>query len=373
MVMNKSYYDGTISDFNNFAGGLMGWCDDLEILINECLFKGSFLPGKTGQYHPIACKHGPSNVTVTVGDAYYLDNVSLMNIGSNAIPGLKATRVSPDIIDGVANMKFNGPDGNTYYSELCGHADILKQLVAEHAGEHVSLGFDFNFTEDFPELICLPIKMSNIQNGTLYQLTDFRKKTKDGTDVWTAVFNDVTPDQDQYPYTQPGVPYLFIPDITGTVNFFGDIDRVPQDVNEFEPLRMDAGNGWTFNGLYSDISGTLINGNLYTGANARVTNKNTGELLYKYHILIKIAKDNTLNAFKAYFAYCPEETDAPIPSMVFIDLVDKNGNVTAVGTINTTTGEITIDRWYSIDGTLLMEQPTEPGIYIHNGKKVVIQ
>ena len=59
--------------------------------------------------------------------------------------------------------------------------------------------------------------------------------------------------------------------------------------------------------------------------------------------------------------------------MVLIELIDKNGNSTAVGTINTETGEITIDRWYSIDGTPLMEQPTEPGIYIHNGKKIAIQ
>lgn len=373
LIMNKSYYDGTISGFNNYAGGLMGWCDDVELLIADCLFKGSFQPGRTGQYNPIACKHAPSNVTVTAGDAYYLETVSLMNIGSNAIPGLKATRVSPSMIPGAVNQQFNAPDGNTYYSAYCAHDDMLKQLVKDHPGEKVSLGFDFSVTQDFPKMICLPIKVSNIQNGTLYQLTGFSKETKDGTDIWTATFYDVTPDQDLIPYTVPGVPYLFMPDNTGTVTFYGDIDRVPQDVDEFEPLQMDAGNGWTLNGVYSDVSGNYINGYLYSEANASVTDKSTGELLYKLNIFIKIDRDNTIDAFHAYVSYCPQETGASIPSMVFIDLVDKNGNITAVGTINTTTGEITIDRWYSIDGTPLMEQPTEPGIYIHNGKKIAIQ
>ena len=373
LIMNKSYYDGTISGFNNYAGGLMGWCDDVELLIADCLFKGSFQPGRTGQYHPIACKHAPSNVTVTAGDAYYLETVSLMNIGSNAIPGLKATRVSPSMIPGAVNQQFNAPDGNTYYSAYCAHDDILKQLVKDHPGEKVSLSFDFSVTQDLPKMICLPIKMSNIQNGTLYQLTGFRKETKDGTDVWTATFYDVTPDQDQIPYTEPGVPYLFMPDNTGTVTFYGDIDRVPQNVDEFEPLQMDAGNGWTLNGVYAGVSGNYINGYLYKEANASVTNKSTGELLYKLNIFIKIDRDNTIDAFHAYVSYCPQETDASIPSMVLIDLVDKNGNITVVGTVNTATGVITIDRWYSIDGTPLMEQPTEPGIYIHNGKKIAIQ
>lgn len=372
LIINKCYYDGTISGFNNYAGGLLGWCDNVEILIADCLFKGSFQPGKTGQYHPIACKHAPSNVTVTVGKAYYLETVDLMNIGSNAIPGLQAIKVSPNSIPGVANSVYEAPDGNNYYFEYCAHADILKQLVKDYAGKKASLGFDYKVTKDFPELICLPIKMSHIENGTLYQLTGFRKETQNGKDIWTATFYDVTPDQDLIPFTEPGVPYLFMPDITGTVNFFGDIDRVPQDVNEFQPLQMDAGNGWKLYGVYSDVPGNTINGYTYFCANATVTNMKTGEVAYKYNIFIKAEKE-TIKAFDAYVSYYTEESGADIPSMVLIELIDKNGNSTAVGTINTETGEITIDRWYSIDGTPLMEQPTEPGIYIHNGKKIAIQ
>jgi hypothetical protein len=135
---------------------------------------------------------------------------------------------------------------------------------------------------------------------------------------------------------------------------------------------MYAGNGWILNGVYSDVPGNTINGYTYFCANATVTNMNTGEVAYKYNLFIKGEKE-TIKAFGAYVSYYTEESGADIPSMVLIELIDKNGNSTAVGTINTETGEITIDRWYSIDGTPLMEQPTEPGIYIHNGKKIAIQ
>ena len=73
LIMNKSYYDGTISGFNNYAGGLMGWCDDVELLIADCLFKGSFQPGRTGQYHPIACKHAPSVIRSTHTEMPYAE------------------------------------------------------------------------------------------------------------------------------------------------------------------------------------------------------------------------------------------------------------------------------------------------------------
>ena len=373
MVMVDSYYDGTISGFNNYAGGLMGWCDDVELLISDCLFKGTFQPGRSGKYHPIACKNGNSTVTVTVGNAYYLETVNLMDIGNNAIPGLKSTMVGPNMIPGVSNLVFNAPDGNTYYSEYGAYSDILTQLVADYAGKNKPLEITMKVTKGLPKLICLPVKMCSIENGTLYQLTGFRKEEKDGTDIWTATFHDVTPDEETIPFTEPGVPYLFMPDITGPVSFSGVIERVPSDVNEFKPLQLDAGNGWTLNGVYSDITGESVYGNLYVGANAKVSNNTTGELLYEMKIFVGVSPTSKINAFEGYVSYCPEDTDANIPGMVLIELVDKNGNVTAVGAINTDTGETTIDRWYRIDGTPLMEQPTEPGIYIHNGKKIAIK
>ena len=59
--------------------------------------------------------------------------------------------------------------------------------------------------------------------------------------------------------------------------------------------------------------------------------------------------------------------------MVLLRLIDKQGNITAVGSINTETGEIKIDTWYDLSGRRLEGEPQKSGIYLHNGKKVMIK
>ena len=54
-------------------------------------------------------------------------------------------------------------------------------------------------------------------------------------------------------------------------------------------------------------------------------------------------------------------------------LLDASGTVTNVGEIDTETGEISFEGWYTLQGVKLDAEPTEPGIYINNGKTVSIQ
>ena len=56
-------------------------------------------------------------------------------------------------------------------------------------------------------------------------------------------------------------------------------------------------------------------------------------------------------------------------------LVGSNGETTAIGTLDTKTGEMTFDSeaWYTLDGVRLSGKPTKKGLYINNGKKVVIK
>ena len=56
-------------------------------------------------------------------------------------------------------------------------------------------------------------------------------------------------------------------------------------------------------------------------------------------------------------------------------LISANGDVDAIGTLDTTTGEVSFDSkaWYTLDGVRLSGKPTASGIYINNGKKIVIK
>ena len=67
--------------------------------------------------------------------------------------------------------------------------------------------------------------------------------------------------------------------------------------------------------------------------------------------------------------------DEELPQRITVKLVSASGETTAIGTLDTTTGEVSFDSeaWYTLDGVRLSGKPSSKGIYINNGKKVVIK
>ena len=67
--------------------------------------------------------------------------------------------------------------------------------------------------------------------------------------------------------------------------------------------------------------------------------------------------------------------DEELPQRITVKLISANGETTAIGTLDTKTGEVTFDSeaWYTLDGIRLSGKPSTKGIYINNGKKVVIK
>jgi len=81
-------------------------------------------------------------------------------------------------------------------------------------------------------------------------------------------------------------------------------------------------------------------------------------------------------------------TEEELPQSITVRLVGANGQTTAIGTLDTKTGEMTFDSeaWYTLDGVRLSGQPStrsaegrlfpqglKKGIYINNGKKVIVK
>ena len=58
-----------------------------------------------------------------------------------------------------------------------------------------------------------------------------------------------------------------------------------------------------------------------------------------------------------------------------VRLIAADGTITAIGTLDTHTGEVRFDSdtWYDINGRRLNGQPTTKGVYIHNGRKEVVK
>ena len=80
-----------------------------------------------------------------------------------------------------------------------------------------------------------------------------------------------------------------------------------------------------------------------------------------------------INPMEAYLHYSPEKSSAAAP-MVTIEDFDFETGTTAIKTLNVDTMKAyAAEGWYTLDGIKLQSVPTEKGVYINNGKKVVIK
>lgn len=92
--------------------------------------------------------------------------------------------------------------------------------------------------------------------------------------------------------------------------------------------------------------------------------------------------------FRAYLKYMGSDVNwakAPnrsgatngdaLPQRIIVRVVGSNGQTTAIGTIDTKTGDVTFDsnEWYSLDGLKLNGAPSNSGIYIKDGKKIIVK
>ena len=78
----------------------------------------------------------------------------------------------------------------------------------------------------------------------------------------------------------------------------------------------------------------------------------------------------TVNPMEAYLIYSPNKTVAS----PLITVEDFGGQTTAISEVKAGEfQEVKTDGWYTIDGIKLRGAPTEKGIYINNGKKIVVK
>ena len=82
----------------------------------------------------------------------------------------------------------------------------------------------------------------------------------------------------------------------------------------------------------------------------------------------KFGKDSNLNALRAYIVGKTSTTSAPM-----ITIEEADGSTTAINCINADGEAIEANGWYTLNGVKLQGVPTEKGIYIHNGKKLVVK
>ena len=240
-----------------------------------------------------------------------------------------------------------------------------------------SVVLDRTFTVGKPATIMLPFSknVSDISGAKFYT---FGGVTYNGnTGKWEATMNEVAGS------IAANTPYLVVPSAT-SITFNGGATL--NTTGGGGQQTTDAGNNWTFYGTYTNLTyGTEpMTGHIYGFASKSKTvdghEVEAGDFVHakegasvppmRCYLTYKNGAQRALMRASALGA---TGSDTEAPSRITVRLVSASGTVTAVGTFDTVTGEMDIDAWYDMNGRLLETEPTAPGLYIHNGKTIMIK
>ncbi len=238
--------------------------------------------------------------------------------------------------------------------------------------------------------LMLPFSLGDGQSlngGTLYKFNG----VNNGEGDWVATLSEFTSP------LKANTPYLIEPNghmtddkITfdlkgGTVTL--NTTTAGEDSNEKDDL-------WDFIGTYSYIKWTSDTGDqdystereaeigkVYGFAAVEKTGIRVGDF-------VRVASGAKIRPMCAYLKWkgsipnnaraltrAATNDDTELPQRITVKLVSASGEITGIGEIDTTTGEVSFDSeaWYTLDGIRLSGKPSTKGIYINNGKKVIIK
>ena len=248
--------------------------------------------------------------------------------------------------------------------------DDVATALSAWAGKTCTVTYTRSFTAGKASTVCLPFAYTKkTGDGSFYEFTGIKKvdseyiatMTEPGTSTLTA-----------------NTPYLYKAATTGNANFSGTY-AIPASIEAGETTSGD----WKFKGTYSTIKWTTEPTGIYgfsaTDANDDITQ---GQF-------VKVGSYVRIKPMRCYLVYKDRGENyagAPgmnraasagelLPETIGVRLISANGEVTAIGTLYTRTGEVSFDSeaWYTLDGKRLNAKPNTKGIYVNNGKKVVIK
>ena len=318
--------------------------------------------------------------------------IVLFSLSNAAVQGntgkiFTLTLHASDVIDdgqyvSFSNIVLSDIGGKNYASEstascLVEYPDEMEITEAEGItlltsiwnGKEVDVTFKRTFSKDVSSTICLPFSLSSNQAaaaGTFYEFVGVDMTTRP---YWTVIMQESASGS-----LVANRPYLFVPAASGQVIFSG---TVPNDATVVAGT--SSAGEWSFKGTYETIEWQSDPETIYGFASGQAY----GEAQATEAGTFIRVHTGGIRPFRAYLDYQPAQhaparsgsigQTEPLPERMVVRLLSSDGNTTAVGTINTQTGEFKVDAWYTIDGIMLDSKPTVPGVYINKTKKVIIK
>ena len=362
--INSDGYDLTIYGQAAGSGELSL---DNSIYCNNICINGGIINNYNGPFGI----HAYGNVTINDGT---------INIENGNDYGIFANNGNVTINGGT--LSFNSYYGIVTSNVILASSTSLKTLNITRGFYVYTISLDRTFTVGKPATLMLPFYMdvNYISGGTFYTFGGVEKEN----DRWVATMNAVTD------YIEPNTPYLVMPTET-SLTFNHGTHLCTEGGGGGQTA--DEGSHWTFKGTYDYIKWTTDTSDPdYTAERAAEIGRVYGFAgVQKDGIevddFVKAASGARIRPMSAYLMWSdtPNAQNAPmrgssrtgsaqeLPQSITVRLLDASGTVTNVGEIDTVTGEISFEGWYTLQGVKLDSEPTEPGIYINNGKKVSIK
>lgn len=308
-----------------------------------------------------------SGQILTDGTYFYsgtLNNTQIDAIASKTLRLLVPTGVTLATVGEDVTATFDGTSLDTVNipAPITVKQVTLNRSFTAGKASTVMLPFDYTCTDS--------------EGGTFYRFVGVEQEGNTWVATMQSTANALT----------ANTPYLFMP--TGTSITF----TIP---NEGVTLcttgggggqTADAGSHWTFKGTYaykewiSNGANSAEIGTVYGFAGVAKDGINVGDF-------VKVASGAKIRPMSAYLIWSNTANLAParggmnaastsadkLPQSITVRLLDASGTVTNVGEIDMETGEVSFEGWYTLQCVKLDAEPTEPGIYINNGKKVSIK
>lgn len=280
------------------------------------------------------------------------------------------------------------------------------------------LRYNRPFTRDKAVTIMLPFDFTkndirrgeydNISEGKFYEFAGIEEVP---FNMWIAVMKEVGVEgsnETTETTMKANTPYLFMPGEDAKYLYFTNGDDYYLGFDIFtegyergnKQTEYDGSDGtyswnkWNFKGTYqprywSDSENSEEIGKVYGFAGAT---KEMDEQLVVAGDFVRVKSGAKIRPTSCYLEWVkPEDSEqepnsasakrmtrsasneVELPQRITVKLVGANGEVTSIGEIDTKTGDVTFDGWYTIDGVRLSEKPSKSGLYINNGRKVIIK
>lgn len=248
--------------------------------------------------------------------------------------------------------------------------------LAALAGKTLPVQFSRTYTTgsgaNKASTVCLPFDFDKPDTETVGTFYTFGG-VSDDTGEYVVTMNEVTDAT-----LTAGTPYMFVPKASGKLTQGNAAFTVP--VEGFAGASSATNGSWQFKGTFEKKTWESGQTNLYGFAGKEYYLSNGSQIASDDIGSFRRFDYGTCAAFRCYLL-APESSGArgvskagSLPETLKVRLVKTDGTTTAIGTLDTRTGEVEFgDDWYDLNGRRLDVKPTAKGVYINNGKKIVIK